>query len=101
MRDLFFDEFYAELERVVSGITRNEDNARAPPVLMEEARRRWRPYLPDPEDRGEVLVSVDGGVQVSNFAYGDFVAVGRACALAHRPGEERAIEKRVHLNILL
>ena len=99
VRDLFFDEFYTELERVVAGITRKEEDAEAPPVLRDETRRRWRPYLPDPEDRGEALVSVDGGVQFSSFAYGDFVAVGRACAIVHRPGEERAIEKRVKIYV--
>jgi len=99
VRDLFFDEFYAELERVVAGITRREEDAKTPPVLNEAAQRRWRPYLPDPSDRSEVLISVDGGVQISNFAYGDFVAVGRACALVHRPGEEGAIEKRVKIYV--
>jgi len=98
VRDLFFDEFYAELERAVAGIERNEEEAIAPPVLGEEMRRRWRPYLPDPEDRTEALISVDGGVQVSNFAYGNFVAVGRACALINRP-EGRTIEKRVKIYV--
>jgi len=99
VRDLFFDEFYDELERVVAGISRREEDVKVPPLLGDEVRRRWRPYLPDPEVRDEVLVSVDGGVQVSNFAYGDFVAVGRACALVHRPGEEGAIEKRVKVYV--
>ena len=98
VRDLFFDEFYDELERAVAGIQRNEEEAIAPPVLGEEMRRRWRPYLPDPEDRTEALISVDGGVQVSNFAYGNFVAVGRACALINRP-EGRTIEKRVKIYV--
>jgi len=99
VRDLFFDEFYAELERVVAGITRREEDIEPQSILRQEARRRWRPYLPDPEDRGEALVSVDGGVQVSNFAYGGFVAVGRACALVDWPGEKRAIEKRVKIYV--
>jgi len=99
VRDLFFDEFYDELERVVSGITRLEEDIETPPVLRDEARRRWRPYLPDPGDRGEVLISVDGGVQVSSFAYGGFVAVGRACALVHRPEEGRTIVKRVKIYV--
>ncbi|MFQ6052625.1 MAG: DNA double-strand break repair nuclease NurA [Candidatus Bathyarchaeia archaeon] len=99
MRDIFFDEFYAELKRVVAGVAREEDEREAPPLLKEEVQRRWRPYLPDQGDRPEVLVSVDGGVQFSNFAYGRFVAVGRACALVHQPGEEGAIEKRVKIYI--
>ena len=98
-RDLFFDEFYAELERVVAGIKRREEAAEAPPLLADEARGRWHPYMPEAEDRGEVLVSVDGGVQFSSFAYGDFVAVGRACALVHGPGKENAIEKRVKIYV--
>ncbi len=99
VRDLFFDEFYDELERVVAGVSRRDEDVMAPPLLSDEARRRWRPYLSDSDVRDEVLVSVDGGVQVSNFAYGDFVAVGRACALVHRPGEEDAIEKRVKIYV--
>jgi len=99
VRDLFFDEFYTELERVVASITRREEDLKTPPLLGDEVRRRWRPYLPDPDVRDEVLVSVDGGVQMSNFAYGDFVAVGRACALVHRPGEEGTIEKSVKIYV--
>lgn len=98
IRDLFFDEFYSELERVVAGISRREEDGSVS-KLGEEALRCWNPYLPKSEDRGEVLVSVDGGVQISNFAYGDFVAVGRACALIHRPGEERAVDKRVKIYV--
>ena len=98
-RDLFFDEFCDELERVVSGISAAEEREEAPPLLMEAARERWRPYVSDPGNRGETLVSVDGGVQFSTFAYGDFVAVGRACALVHGPGGEHAIEKRVRVHV--
>jgi len=98
-RDLFFDEFYEELERVASGIQEEGEETPTPPVLAEEARRRWHPYAPDPEERGEALVAVDGGVQVSSFAYGGFVAVGRALALTHRPGRDRAVEKRVKIHV--
>jgi len=99
VRDIFFDEFYAELERVAASIARDEEDVETPPALREEARRRWRPYVPDPEDRGGVLISVDGGVQVSNFAYGGFVAAGRACAVVCWPGRDRAIEKRVKIYV--
>lgn len=98
VRDLFFDEFYSELERVVASISRREEEASVS-KLSGEVLGCWNPYLPDAEDRSGVLVSVDGGVQISHFAYGDFVAVGRACALIHRPGEERAVDRRVKIYI--
>jgi hypothetical protein len=40
---------------------------------------------------------VDGGVQVSKFAYGDFVAVGRACALIN--STDRTLEKKVKMYV--
>jgi hypothetical protein len=99
VRDLFFDEFYEELERVVTGITREEEPPQEPTVLTEEIRKRWHPYIPDPGDREEAFISVDGGVQLSRFAYGAFVAVGRACALVHWPGRDRTMEKRVKIHV--
>ena len=98
VRDLFFDEFYDELERVTSGIA-PEDSTSKPSVLSDEVRRCWIPYIPDPDKRSEALISVDGGVQTSRFAYGDFVAVGRAMALIHRPGQDMVMEKRVKIHI--
>jgi hypothetical protein len=99
VRDLFFDEFYEELERVVAGIEPEEETPREPSILADEVRRRWVPYAPDPEEREEALVSVDGGVQLSRFAYGGFVTVGRALALIHWPGRDRMTEKRVKIHV--
>ena len=99
VRDLFFDEFYDELERVADEIGAQREENEAPPLLAPDVRGIWRDYIHDPKDRGEALISVDGGVQFSHFAYGDFVAVGRACALIHWPGRDRMLEKRVRLYV--
>ena len=97
-RDLFFDEFYEELERVTNEMGRQEESYEEP-LLAADVQEMWRPYAHDPELRPEPLISVDGGVQFRNFAYGNFVAVGRACALIHWPGRDRAIEKRVKMYV--
>ena len=70
VRDLFFDEFYEELETVASAIESSEINTVAPPLLADELKRHWNPYTPNYSPGDEVLVSVDGGVQISRFAYG-------------------------------
>ena len=99
VRDLFFDEFYAELDRVVSDIAMREDELSKPPLLADDVRRHWIPYSYNEEDREGTLISVDGGIQQSDFAYGDFVAAGRAVALIHRSGEGRRMERKVHLYV--
>ena len=99
VRDLFFDEFYAELETAMEGYENNEDEASEPPRLADELSNRWHPYLPGDRDPSEALISVDGGVQISRFAYGGFIAVARACALAHTPGEGRRLTKSVKIHI--
>jgi hypothetical protein len=99
VRDLFFDEFYEELERVVAGIAPPEEEPSEPSILADDVRRCWIPYTPKPEERDEALISVDGGVQLSRFAYGGFVAVGRALALVHSPGRDRTAEKRVKIHV--
>ena len=98
VRDLFFDEFYAELETAMEDYVNHEDDSE-PPRLADELTNRWHPYLPGERDPDEVLVSVDGGVQISRFAYGGFVVVARACALAHSPGEGRRLTKAVKIHI--
>ena len=98
-RDLFFDEFYEELERVAGSVGADEDNAESSPLLARDVQGVWNPYVHDPRKRPEPLISVDGGVQFRNFAYGDFVSVGRACALVHWPGRDRMLEKRVKLYV--
>lgn len=97
VRDLFFDEFYRELNEVFSDLEEREEDKEAPPVLGKQVREIWRTYHPNEEERGEALISVDGGVQYSHFAYGDFVAVGRACALIHWPGRDRLLVKDVKI----
>ncbi len=99
VRDLFFDEFYSELERVVGEIAaRNEDEPK-PSILADEVKAKWVPYASDSNDREGTLISVDGGIQQSDFAYGDFVAAGRAIALIHKPGEGRRMERRVRIYV--
>ena len=99
VRDLFFDEFYSELERVVGEIAaRNEDEPK-PSILSDEVKAKWVPYASDSNDREGTLISVDGGIQQSDFAYGDFVAAGRAIALIHKPGEGRCMERRVRIYV--
>ena len=78
VRDLFFDEFYSQLDRVVCEIKGRNEQQVNPPLLASEHTERWTKYVHDPKNRSETLISVDGGVQVSDFAYGDFVASGRA-----------------------
>jgi hypothetical protein len=99
VRDLFFDEFYEELERVVGDLGTYEEEAEVTPLLAPDVQGIWRQYAHDPKDRSEALISVDGGVQIRNFAYGDFITVGRACALVHWPGRDRMLEKRVKLYV--
>ena len=99
VRDLFFDEFYSELERVAGEIAaRNEEDSKRS-ILAEEVKARWMHYAGDSEDRDGTLISVDGGIQQSDFAYGDFVAAGRAIALIHKPGEGRRMERKVRLYV--
>ena len=99
VRDLFFDEFYEELESVIKGMEATQDEPGTPPILAEEVERHWNLYRPDPDNREGALVSVDGGVQLSRFAYGGFVTVGRALALIHWPGRDRMTEKRVKIHV--
>ena len=99
VRDLFFDDFYSELERVVGEIAASEEDKSRPSILMDEVRTKWVPYTHNADDREGTLISVDGGIQQSDFAYGDFVAAGRAIALIHKPGEGRRMERRVRLYV--
>ena len=95
--DLFFEDFYEELERVVQGL-RGRAEPRPLTAVVRLLRRRWRGYMPRPEGFEGVVIAVDGGVQSSTFAYGGFAAVGRACALIYQNGES-SIVKRVKLYI--
>jgi hypothetical protein len=98
VKDLFFDEFYSELERVAGEIAAREEDEAKPSILADEVREHWVEYAGDGAREG-TLVSVDGGIQQSDFAYGDFVAAGRAIALIHKPGEGQRMEKRVRLYV--
>ncbi|HUS77434.1 MAG TPA: DNA double-strand break repair nuclease NurA [Patescibacteria group bacterium] len=99
VRDLFFDEFYAELEAVARDIEASPEDPSAPSALKEDVLHRWIPQVSDEEDRPEALISVDGGVQYSSFAYGGFVAVGRAVAITHRRGKNRSLTKHVKIHV--
>lgn len=101
VRDIFFDEFYEELERAVSSL-RNEEIRVEPPIEMIEAvRNRWHEYEPAEMPSSLTLVAVDGGVQRSEFSHGWNISVGRACALIRSPEEERdlRIRKRVKIHM--
>ncbi|HIH89506.1 TPA: DNA double-strand break repair nuclease NurA [Candidatus Bathyarchaeota archaeon] len=98
VRDLFFDEFYSELERVAGEIAARQEEEAKPSILADEVKAKWVPYAGDGEREG-TLISVDGGIQQSDFAYSDFVAAGRAIALIHKPGEGRRMEKRVRIYV--
>jgi hypothetical protein len=99
VRDLFFDEFYEEMEKVIKGIEATQEEPGTPPILADEVERHWNLYQPDPDNREGVFISVDGGVQISNFAYGGLVTVARACALTHHPGQGRNLTKKVKIHI--
>lgn len=99
VRDLFFDEFYEELEKVINGIEVVQEESGTLPILSDEVKRHWNPYSPDPNNREGILISVDGGVQISNFAYGGLVTVARACALTHHPSQSRTLIKKVKIHI--
>ncbi|MDP2900528.1 MAG: DNA double-strand break repair nuclease NurA [Candidatus Bathyarchaeota archaeon] len=99
VRDLFFDEFYSELERVAGEIAARDEEETKRSILADEVRDKWVPYTHDSDDREGTLISVDGGIQQSDFAYGDFVAAGRAIALIHKPGEGRRMERKVRLYV--
>ncbi len=98
VRDLFFDEFYSELERVAGEIAVRKDEDQKPSILADEVKARWITYAGD-DEREAALISVDGGIQQSDFAYGDFVAAGRAIALIHKPSEGRRMERRVKIYV--
>ena len=98
-RDLFFDEFYQELERAVQELSPDQTDPRSPPILRDELLKHWNPHDPDTGDRADALISTDGGVQVSRYAYGGFVTVGRALALTHRPGGDTTVDKSVKIYI--
>ena len=99
VKDLFFDEFYSELERVAGEIAAREEEDVKQSILADEVKAKWIPYTGDSEGREGTLISVDGGIQQSDFAYGDFVAAGRAIALIHKPGEGRRMERKVRIYV--
>lgn len=98
IRDLFFDEFYTELERVAFGLSQ-EQTPIEPLLLRGQLEQNWHSYVPDADDRHEALISVDGGVQMSIFAYGDMVVVARSCALVHWPERDPFMEKTVKIHV--
>jgi hypothetical protein len=99
VRDLFFDEFYNELERAIDGYEKNQNDLSGSSYLIKEFRDAWCPYSPVEPNFDEVLISVDGGVQISRFAYGGFIAVARACAITHTRGKERQLTKNVKIHL--
>ena len=99
VRDLFFDEFYSELQRVAGEVAARDEEDSKQSILADEVKAKWVPYTHDSEERKGTLISVDGGIQQSDFAYGDFVAAGRAIALIHKPGEGRRMERKVRLYV--
>lgn len=99
VRDLFFDEFYNELERAIDDYEKNQNDILKSSYLVKELVDAWCPYSPVEPNFDEILISVDGGVQISRFAYGGFIAVARACAITHLRGKERKLTKSVKIHL--
>jgi hypothetical protein len=102
MRDIFFGEFFEELERTALSL-KSEDLVIMPPdKVIEAARRRWHEYEPAERSSSFTLVAVDGGVQRAEFSHGWAVSIGRACALIYSPEEEKKslrTKKRVKIHL--
>ncbi|MBN1683347.1 DNA double-strand break repair nuclease NurA [Candidatus Bathyarchaeota archaeon] len=99
VKDFFFDEFYAELLQIITYIKNENEKIQKGSILFEDLKNIWDDYKIVAEAPQESLIAVDGGVQISNFAYGEFVAVGRACAIIQRHGQDRKLEKKVKVYI--
>lgn len=68
-------------------------------ILFEDLKNIWKNFPKVTEIPQESLIAVDGGVQISDFAYGEFVVVGRACAIIQKHGQDRMLEKKVKIYI--
>jgi len=102
MRDIFFDEFYEELERTISGLRSEDIRIEPPDKVIEALKKRWHEYEPAGRSSSLTLVAVDGGVQRAEFSHGWTVSIGRACALIYSPEEEKRgirIKKRVKIHL--
>ena len=99
VRDLFFDEFYDELERVTRDLQADQEEPGALPALYDTFLKHWTPHEADTDDRPHALISVDGGVQQSRYAYGGFIVVARALAITHTPGQQPSLSKTVKIHI--
>jgi len=99
VRDFFFDDFYGELLQVVSNIKKEPEEALIGSILSDELKKIWRNLPNKNQNLKETLIAVDGGVQTSEFSYGEFVAVGRACAIIQEPGKDREIERKVKIYV--
>jgi len=98
-RDIFFSEFFEELERTVIGLKSEDIRIEPPDKVIEAVRRRWHEY--EAVERSSfTLVAVDGGVQRAEFSYGWTVSIGRACALIYNPdekgGQRRTKRVKIH-----
>jgi len=102
MRDIFFDEFYEELEQTVSNL-RSEDIRITPPDRVIEAlRQRWHEHGSAKRSSSLTLVAIDGGVQRAQYSHGWTVSIGRACAFIYSPEEKNnghRIRKSVKIHI--
>lgn len=98
VRDLFFEEFYEEFERVIRSLKGVEEGAHLP-KLSKEVADRWINYVFKPPENDATLISVDGGVQFSDFAYGGFIATGRGCALINAQGRGQRMARRVKIYV--
>lgn len=100
MRDIFFDEFYEELERTAGNLTSEDIRIEPPDRVIEALRGRWHEYEPAERPSSFILVAVDGGVQRAEFSYGWTVSIGRACALIYSPEQKggHSIRKNVKIH---
>jgi len=102
MRDIFFDEFYEELEQTVSKLRKEDIGMTAPDKVIDALRQRWHEYKPAERSSLFTLVAVDGGVQRAQYLHGWTVSIGRACAFVYGPEERnnsRHIKKSVKIHL--
>jgi len=90
VRDIFFDDFYSELEHALARLDVDELQSTARLEMKELVAERWHRYSNSSSDSESVLIAVDGGVQKSEFSHGWLVCVGRACATIYDPTKNQA-----------
>jgi len=99
MRDIFFPEFYEELQNELGSMAHGNLHEQPDPAVAEKLRTRWHLLGPSQPDTSLIPIAVDGGIQQSSFSDGVIVSVARACALICHPNRKSGPEivKRVKI----